>query len=148
MDLRLAATLYMGLSSLFAVFIWRWYSHEKNMAGVAEQGVQTEAEVIKSSMESMGRGYVFYVMYRFAVSLPDGQTSFYTKRQNISETHHRHLGARVQVKYVPSNPRISRLAGADVDEVTLKSAKIFVFMSALCWLIGLIFTIAFYWGIR
>lgn len=144
MDLKLAATLYMILISLLDIFLWRWFLHEKNIVVAAEQGVQTEAEVVKSGVENFGRSYAHYVVYRYSTS----EGKFYTQRQNITEAHFRHLGTHVQVKYALSNPRISRLTGRDADYITLKSAKIFVFLGVLTWVIGLIFTVAFYWGIR
>ncbi|MCC7449746.1 MAG: DUF3592 domain-containing protein [Anaerolineae bacterium] len=144
MDLKLAATLYMILISLLNIFLWRWFSHEKNSVAAAEQGIQTEAEVVKSGLENFGRSYAYYVVYRYSTA----GGKFYTQRQNISEAHFRLLGTHVQIKYASSNPRISRLTGKDADYVTLKSAKVFVFLGTLIWVIGMIFTIVFYWGIR
>ncbi len=93
-------------------------------------GIPTEASVTSLEQRQWIRPVTYYAIYQFGLTINPRETI--TGRQAIGWYHRDKLkiGSRVTVRYLPSNPAISRLWGDDTDntsrDMSLVSALLFI----------------------
>ncbi|MCB9451101.1 MAG: hypothetical protein H6672_06655 [Anaerolineaceae bacterium] len=108
------------------------------------QGVETLAKVENLTKDTQGRGEKNYALYHFYV---DGVP--YENRQQISKQHYTQLkqAKELNIRYLPSSPSISRLAGKDFDNTYRNLVSFVAFAAAIIipptiavWILSFIFS--------
>jgi hypothetical protein len=142
---RLGIILYVVLGLMLFIISALWAFEELKIRNrLRKAGKTTEAEIIKSGEESLGRSVRYYVTYRFGFRNEAGENRYFSETRSISNTHLSTLQGRstVTVSYDLENPKISRLSGIDQDETRLKSAKIYMFLVVCSWAIAILLFMA------
>jgi hypothetical protein len=102
-----------------------WAIREGEIAKQLEkEGIAAEAVVIDCGDLWWTRNRSYYVIYQYEVQEPHRAT--YERRQAIGSGHYRELrnATHVSIRYLKSDPAISRLSGKDVDNIS-RDASLF-----------------------
>lgn len=94
------------LVSIFVMNSWeQWYQLEQT-------GVATQATVVSWRRDRINDRTRYYMTYRFAYISPDGEPRYQTAEASTDWATYWRLeqGMAIPIYYVPTNPRISRLA--------------------------------------
>jgi hypothetical protein len=108
----LAATTILSASSIVWDLIVAWR--------LKQSGVVIDADIVESGHSLTKRNTGAYVIYEFT---PNGSTQdAIRRRQMIWQGHYTRMTAigtsAMKVRYLPTNPRISRLTDTDADNST------------------------------
>jgi hypothetical protein len=120
---------------LLARAIREWY-----LEFTLQEGTFIEARITNCQRRTLKPSwYAYYVTYRFEV---DGV--YFEREQRVSRRSYlrSYPGGFVSVSYLAHNPKISRLAGDDIDNTQRNMAVLYVLVVGIILVIGLVFALS------
>ena len=103
---------------LTITYLW-WAVREYLIARRLHQsGTSTSASVVELGKVWWTRNLNYYVIYKFTYRGEVQEIA--SRKQSVGWIHYGKLrtGGMVEIKYLPSNPQVSRLAGVDTDNTS------------------------------
>jgi hypothetical protein len=120
-----------------AFTIGGWYCGREwgNSALLSAQGKRTEGEIVSFRTSSSGRAIIHLVKYRFHLQEATHHQKSYDREaeQQISWRHRNRLNHndRVEVIYLPRNPKLSKLTGTHTDNSARDNFTIITIMGMI-----------------
>src|SRR5579859_605953 len=118
-----------------------WVIREfRHTSQLALAGISTHGQIVsrRTSVSVPTRGRSYFVTYRFTIAAVAAALSeqILTSEQEVSYKRYTLLevGVPVEITYLPDNPKISRLAGANLDNTARLRAIYYTLLLGVVWL--------------
>ncbi len=126
---------------VFCVWAIRRTLKERSIIHGLQNGIATNAEIVRSGRLSFGRSNAHYVTYRYRISQDDS----YIREQAVSEKYYQGLKSHVSIRYLPENPQVSRIVD-DPDRDPIKATTWVAFFAIIALLFSLVLSAIIFWG--